>query len=596
MYGWIVDGISSLFEPVTGQNHTEWPAKRSGSGEGSRGQDSHGRPAKRNYKSVHVADGVCQSDPVEAKRRKRDVVVSFVKKTVAAIAGLLSLRKPRPARCQNPSNHDETQPITLMGIDELHTSWLYGTDWKMDKPVGGVNDRSGKNPFQSSLPPLRKYSGTTLPAGLPERGKNWERRGSLQLLPSRPALRVGSAYPEPTSNGYGHNRCYKPSLTVEEAIKQNNKEHYRRLLEMVTEKYSKSQPLPFNQAKPHDESLLQSSHKTYASERTFDSVSRRVVCTAAPSVFTYRNTAATKDRWIGLPKSYSEALEEKQSVRYTKQKEAADVDLSTEVATRLNLVDRDASAFTVTETQPSYAPHIRHSEEDIPRLTKEMAVEVSEALAQKDPNLVLSAAFKLRITQRDLSTLLEGGWLNDEVMNFYLSLIMERRSGESERLKVYCFSTFFYPKLRGGGGGGGQAGGHVAVKRWTKAVDLFMFDVILVPLHLGVHWALAVIDLKSKTVKSYDSMGRRHDDICNLLLLYLKEEHKAKKGRELDCAKWTIGSLKDIPQQSNGSDCGVFTCKYADYIAKGKPLTFKQCHMPLFRKLMMWEILNQKLL
>lgn len=172
---------------------------------------------------------------------------------------------------------------------------------------------------------------------------------------------------------------------------------------------------------------------------------------------------------------------------------------------------------------------------------------------------------------------------------------MERRSGEGGRLKIYTFSTFFYPKLRGGGGGG-QAGGHVAVKRWTKAVDLFMFDLILVPLHLGVHWALAVIDLRSKTVRSYDSMGHRHDDICNILLLYLKEEHKAKKGRELDCAKWTVGSLKDIPQQKNGSDCGVFACKYADYIAKGKPLTFKQCHMPLFRKLMMWEILNQKLL
>ncbi|XP_043999042.1 sentrin-specific protease 2 [Gambusia affinis] len=598
MYGWIVDGISSLFEPVTGQNHTEWPARRRGSGEGSRRQDSNGRPTKRNYKSVHVADGVGQSDPVAAKRRKRDVVISFVKKTVAGIAGLVSLRRPLPARCQNPNKHDETQPVTLMGIDELHTSWLNGTDWKMDKSVGGVNDRSSKNPFQSSLPPLRKYSGATLPAGLPERGKNWERRGSLQLLPSRPAIRVGTPYPEPISNGYGHTRCPKPSLAVEEAIKQNNKEHYRRLLEMVTEKYSKSQPLPFNQAKPHDESLLQSSHKTSASERTFESVSRRVVCTASPTVFSYRNTTATKDRWGGLSfnKSYSETLEEKQPVRYAKQKAAADVDLSTEVATRLNLVDRDASAFSATETQPSYASLTKHSDEDIPRLTKEMAVEVSEALAQRDPNRVLSSAFKLRITQRDLSTLLEGGWLNDEVMNFYLSLVMERRCGESGRLKVYSFSTFFYPKLRGVGGG--QGGGHVAVKRWTKAVDLFMFDLILVPLHLGVHWALVVMDLKSKTVKSYDSMGRRHDDICNLLLLYLKEEHRAKKGRELEGAKWTVGSLKagDIPQQTNGSDCGVFVCKYADYIAKGKPLTFKQCHMPLFRKLMMWEILNQKLL
>uniref|UniRef100_A0A3P9NGE3 Ubiquitin-like protease family profile domain-containing protein n=1 Tax=Poecilia reticulata TaxID=8081 RepID=A0A3P9NGE3_POERE len=207
------------------------------------------------------------------------------------------------------------------------------------------------------------------------------------------------------------------------------------------------------------------------------------------------------------------------------------------------------SVISAAETQPSYASHRRHNDEDIPRLTKEMAVEVSEALAQRDPNLVLSSAFKLRITQRDLSTLLEGGWLNDEVMNFYLSLIMERRCGESGRLKVYSFSTFFYPKLRGVGGGG-QVGGHAAVKRWTKAVDLFMFDLILVPLHLGAHWALAV----------------------------------------------SLIHHTDIPQQTNGSDCGVFVCKYADYIAKGKPLTFKQCHMPLFRKLMMWEILNQKLL
>lgn len=77
-----------------------------------------------------------------------------------------------------------------------------------------------------------------------------------------------------------------------------------------------------------------------------------------------------------------------------------------------------------------------------------------------------------------------------KVINFYLSLVMERCSGEAAALKVYSFSTFFFLKLWGGGGG--QAGGHTAVKRWTKAVDLFLYDLVLVPLHLGVHWALAV--------------------------------------------------------------------------------------------------------
>jgi len=48
---------------------------------------------------------------------------------------------------------------------------------------------------------------------------------------------------------------------------------------------------------------------------------------------------------------------------------------------------------------------------------------VSAALAQSDPNLVLCSAFKLRITQRDLATLQEGSWLNDEVVLFQKTFI-----------------------------------------------------------------------------------------------------------------------------------------------------------------------------
>ncbi|XP_008307881.1 sentrin-specific protease 2 [Cynoglossus semilaevis] len=601
MYGWIVDGISSLFEPISGQKHAEWPEEGNSSAEvstrtGVKGANlqSQSRAAKRNYQSVDVADGV--SDPVEVKRRRRDVVVSFVKKTVSGIAGLLRLHKPLTHTLENPQHYEE--PVTLVGIDELHSSWLISAEWRMDKPLGGLNERGVKNPFLRSSPPLmRKYSGTSLPAGLPDRGKDRERRGSLQLLSSRSTQKTGAANPESTCNGFVHSRSYKPSLTVEETIKQNNKEHYRRLLEMVSEKYSKSQPLPFSQTKPQDDSLSQTDHKAAAVGKTFEAVPRKMVYTAAPSMFTWRNASATKDRCGGMTfsKSLNGSFESTQLVRNAK-KEATELDLSTEVATRLHLVDKDTTAVRLPDAHPSHSAFTRHSDEDIPKLTKEMAAEVSAALSQSDPNLVLSAAFKLRITQRDLATLQEGGWLNDEVINFYLSLIMEQCSKESGAFKVYSFSTFFFPKLRGGGGG--QTGGHAAVKRWTKTVDLFLYDLILVPLHLGVHWAMAVIDVKSKTVKSYDSMGQRHDDICGLLLLYLKEEHKTKKGRDLDSGKWTIGSLRatEIPQQKNGSDCGVFSCKYAQYIAKGRPFTFKQCHMPLFRKLMIWEILNQKLL
>lgn len=59
MYGWIVDGISSLFEPVTtGKKPTEWSGKGNVSEEASTRpgvkvrslqQENHARPAKRHY-------------------------------------------------------------------------------------------------------------------------------------------------------------------------------------------------------------------------------------------------------------------------------------------------------------------------------------------------------------------------------------------------------------------------------------------------------------------------------------------------------------------------------------------------------------------
>uniref|UniRef100_A0A8C7GEF0 Ubiquitin-like protease family profile domain-containing protein n=1 Tax=Oncorhynchus kisutch TaxID=8019 RepID=A0A8C7GEF0_ONCKI len=226
----------------------------------------------------------------------------------------------------------------------------------------------------------------------------------------------------------------------------------------------------------------------------------------------------------------------------------------------------------------SLLPHRATFTQDGHRM--EMAVEVSRALSQRDPNLVLSSAFKLCITQRDLASLQEGSWLNDEVINFYLSLVMIHSSSAGQGLKVYSFSTFFFPKLHGGG--------HSAVKRWTKAVDLFQYDIILVPLHLGVHCPLPVIIWFDKstcnlmTIFFVISFCKSVMYLVHptLYRLYLREEHKARKNQDLDACKWTVGSLRasEIPQQKNGSDCGVFACKYADYIAQGRPLNFRQVH------------------
>ncbi|XP_071990840.1 sentrin-specific protease 1 isoform X2 [Engystomops pustulosus] len=228
-------------------------------------------------------------------------------------------------------------------------------------------------------------------------------------------------------------------------------------------------------------------------------------------------------------------------------------------------------------------------EQEFPELSPEMEKEIKHALYGGSQDQVLSEAFRLTISRKDIMTLNSLNWLNDEIINFYMNLLMER-SKRKGLPKVHAFNTFFFPKLK--------SAGFQAVKRWTKKVDVFNVDVLLVPIHLGVHWCLAVVDFRKKTITYYDSMGGHNNEACRILLQYLKQESQDKKGVSFDTNGWTLSSKKsnEVPQQMNGSDCGMFACKYADYITKDKAITFTQSHMPYFRKRMVWEIIHQKLL
>lgn len=229
------------------------------------------------------------------------------------------------------------------------------------------------------------------------------------------------------------------------------------------------------------------------------------------------------------------------------------------------------------------------ADDDFPEITEEMEKEIRGLFRGGNQDEVLSEAFRLTITRKDIQTLNNLNWLNDEIINFYMNLLMER-SRQQPLPALHAFNTFFFTKLR--------SGGYPAVRRWTKAVDIFSVDLLLVPIHLGLHWCLAVVDFRKKSITYYDSMGGINSEACRILLQYLKQESLDKKKKEFDTNGWTLLSKKsqEIPQQMNGSDCGMFACRYAECISKDKPINFTQQHMPYFRKRMAWEILHRKLL
>ncbi|KAG0164513.1 SUMO1 sentrin specific peptidase 1 [Apophysomyces sp. BC1034] len=126
-------------------------------------------------------------------------------------------------------------------------------------------------------------------------------------------------------------------------------------------------------------------------------------------------------------------------------------------------------------------------------------------------------------------------------------------------------------------------------------VDIFAKDLVFVPINQSYHWTLGVIDMKKKLVEIYDSMGGGHDYNIKLLLKYLSEEHMDKKKAPLDMSEWKSNVPKDIPRQKNMSDCGVFTCTFAEHLSRQQEFDFTQEDMITIRRRMVLDIIQKKL-
>lgn len=220
---------------------------------------------------------------------------------------------------------------------------------------------------------------------------------------------------------------------------------------------------------------------------------------------------------------------------------------------------------------------------DFPRLTEDhdriYRIATYDTLIEK---------FNMKIYREDILTLQPEGLLNDNIINFYMKLLMKR--GERfPYLKVYAFDTRFVEKLYGG---------YKNVQRWTKNVDIFDYDIIAIPVHIPSiqHWCMAICNMMFKTINYYNSMGQPNDRLLDRLIYYLHKEHFDKKKIELDMTQWTCNNVADHPQQVNGYDCGVFSCMTAEFICRNRQIIFTQSDMEYFRKKMTMEICYGKML
>ncbi|XP_031813385.1 sentrin-specific protease 5 [Sarcophilus harrisii] len=182
----------------------------------------------------------------------------------------------------------------------------------------------------------------------------------------------------------------------------------------------------------------------------------------------------------------------------------------------------------------------------------------------------------------DLATLDGQNWLNDQVINMYGELIMDAVPD-----KVHFFNSFFHRQL--------VTKGYNGVKRWTKKVDLFKKSLLLIPIHLEVHWSLITVTLSNRIISFYDSQGIHFKFCVENIRKYLLTEAREKNRPEF-LQGWQTAVTKCIPQQKNDSDCGVFVLQYCKCLAFERPFQFSQEDMPRVRRRIYKELCERRLL
>jgi sentrin-specific protease 7 len=104
----------------------------------------------------------------------------------------------------------------------------------------------------------------------------------------------------------------------------------------------------------------------------------------------------------------------------------------------------------------------------------------------------------ISITTYDYYCLAIDTYLNDVIIDFYLKYIHNEKLTEEQKTKTHIFSQFFYkrlttmtkekdPKLSA------AQKRHQRVQSWTKNVNLFEKDFVIVPINEQSHWFLAII-------------------------------------------------------------------------------------------------------
>ena len=210
----------------------------------------------------------------------------------------------------------------------------------------------------------------------------------------------------------------------------------------------------------------------------------------------------------------------------------------------------------------------------------------------------------VQITLGDLEYLRDGEMLNYQCVDFFMKYLQCNLMGKEVpelSKRVHVFNSFFYQKLTqkqskedAGESVDAVTAAHRRVKGWTKGVDIFSKDFLLIPIHNALHWSLVIVcypggDVggeRQPMILHLDSMtqsgGHPSDPLSRNIKKYLDKEWTAQRGEE--CSKFTSRNFMptyrmNTPRQQNGCDCGVFILAFVEKFLIDLPDVLKKSYV-----------------
>ena len=195
------------------------------------------------------------------------------------------------------------------------------------------------------------------------------------------------------------------------------------------------------------------------------------------------------------------------------------------------------------------------------------------------------------LTGKNIRTLREGQWLDDAVINAYLSMI-QTHSDRHGYPSVLFFDSFHYTFLE-------EDRPEFLLRSLTKT-NKMGYDYLFFQFHLVNHWAFAYASTKTRRLYYLDSMYGydKGMEVLGRLQKYIYQEESRLKGDHplFPVTPFRLTVYPNSPQQTNGVDCGVFLLANADHISRRAPTLFSQHDIPNIRRCIVWELVTRRMI